>query len=124
MRGAVGPSQREQQLLDYLNEYGEATSRTISERMGLSKGVVNTHLRTLVSRREVSVREQVGTRGVVPYYMALTTTIASRSRSGVETYGFPVYRHIGTSGDRPIPNQGGQGAFGIRPRVSIELDIG
>lgn len=93
------------------------------EHVGLSKGVINAHLRSLISRREVTVREQPGQHGSVPRYCAVVSCISILSANGCETYGFPVYRHIGTSGDRPIPNQGGQGAFGIRPRVSIELGI-
>lgn len=122
MTTRTDPAIRRQQVLDFLNKNGESTGRQLRTALNLSKGPITSFLRELRALGEITVREERNERASVPYYTAkaLVTNTAANKRPN--TFGFPsaIYRASDREVDRPIPNQGGQGA--CLPRTATYLE--
>lgn len=107
------PARRRQAILDFLNDGGEATAAQISAGVGLEKRTIHNYLQDMRADREIRTDERRVGRTVVYVHSALVTKTACASAPPPEKPNTEPWRtvHKGTDRDRPIPNQGGQGAL-------------
>lgn len=123
-RVAKPASVRRQQILDFLNEHGEATSRVIREKFELTKGPVSVLLGQMRDLGEIAAREERSGSACTPYYRALVTTIVGEENVQATTHPGagklkPYVVNLGAQNDGPSnnPRAGGQGA--LRQRTGV-----
>lgn len=133
-----------QRALDYLHSHPWAASYEIMDALGWERRTGTSRLRDMVMRGELDRRDALvervdkNDRTMVVHtceYIALVMYVLGEEAHGwralrnpapqepVETAKTPA-RYVHNKPDRkPIPNQGGQGCIGHRPRGSSSLDI-
>lgn len=113
VRKSKKPLLRRQAILDYLNDHGESTAAEISKALGYEKRTVHNYMRDLRMDYEISTVERIVGKCMMQYH---TAKVAKSKYTGCADLPKPSKEpwrtvHRGTDNDRPIPNQGGQGAL-------------
>lgn len=95
---------RRQAILDYLKQHGTSTARQMADNVGLAKSALGEYLQSMTKSGEIRMEGRLDQRAMTYHYS------------------YEPWRtvHNGTAGDRPIPNQGGQGACAPRTFTSLE----
>lgn len=120
------PTIRCQQILDYLNKYGDSTATQIAKGLKYSRSTVVTYLYELRSHADVQMympREGDGTLWLYRALVSQTRVTRKPVDEPVQPKATRSYVHLGTQKPHPIPNQRGQGAVRSTPTLASSADF-